>query len=105
MILGWKHVGVILNVSYKKFYVCALLGALIKCLYEMHGATIKIQFTVSVYRVSGFNLFRQTNSVSPVRCTNAYPLLYIHHRIANNKHVRNVIICCNVHTERTNNFQ
>jgi hypothetical protein len=23
-------------------YICALVGVLIKCLYEMHGATIKI---------------------------------------------------------------
>ena len=27
---------------YKQFYVCALVGVLIECLYEMHGATIKI---------------------------------------------------------------
>jgi len=27
--------------QYKQFYVCALVGVLIKCLYEMHGATIK----------------------------------------------------------------
>jgi len=27
--------------EYKQFYVCALVGVLIKCLYEMHGATIK----------------------------------------------------------------
>jgi len=26
---------------YKQFYVCALVGVLIKCLYEVHGATIK----------------------------------------------------------------
>ena len=26
----------------KKFYVCALVGVLIKWLYEMHGATMKI---------------------------------------------------------------
>ena len=26
----------------KKFHVCALVGVLIKCLYEMHGATIKM---------------------------------------------------------------
>jgi len=28
--------------QYKQFYVCALVGVLIKCLYEMHGATIKM---------------------------------------------------------------
>jgi len=28
--------------QYKQFYVCALVGVLIKCLYEMHGSTIKI---------------------------------------------------------------
>ena len=36
---------------YKQFYVCALVGVLIKCLYEMHGATIKtikILWTVDV---------------------------------------------------------
>jgi len=26
---------------YKQFYVCALVGVLIKSIYEMHGATIK----------------------------------------------------------------
>ena len=25
----------------KQFYICALVGVLIECLYEMHGATIK----------------------------------------------------------------
>jgi len=39
MILGSKHVGAILN--FKQFYLCALVGVLIECLYEMHGATIK----------------------------------------------------------------
>ena len=29
--------------QYKQFYVCALVGVLIKSLYEMHGATIKIK--------------------------------------------------------------
>jgi len=42
MILGSKHVGAILNVLMEEFHVCALLGVLIKWLYEMHGATIKI---------------------------------------------------------------
>ena len=42
VILGSKHVGAILYVLMKKFYICALVGVLIKCLYEMHGATIKI---------------------------------------------------------------
>jgi len=28
--------------QYKQFYVCALVDVLIKCLYEMHGVTIKI---------------------------------------------------------------
>ena len=28
--------------THKQFYVCALVGVLIKCLYEMHGATMKI---------------------------------------------------------------
>ena len=41
MILGSKHVGAILYVLTQKFYVCALVGVLIKWLYEMHGATIK----------------------------------------------------------------
>ena len=41
MILELKHVGVILNVLMQKFYVCALIGVLIKWLYEVHGATIK----------------------------------------------------------------
>ena len=27
--------------QYKQFYVCASVGVLIKCLYEMHGATTK----------------------------------------------------------------
>jgi len=49
MILGSKHVGAILNVLIKKNYVCALVGVLIKCLYEMHGATIKIKrLTIAV---------------------------------------------------------
>jgi len=26
--------------EYKQFYVCALVVVVIKCLYEMHGATI-----------------------------------------------------------------
>ena len=43
MILGSKHVGAILNVLVQKFYVCALVGVLIKWLYETHGATIKIK--------------------------------------------------------------
>ena len=30
MILGLKHVGAILNVLIEKFYVCALVGVLIK---------------------------------------------------------------------------
>ena len=42
MILGSKHVGAILNVLYKQLYVCGLVGVLIKCLYELHGATIKM---------------------------------------------------------------
>ena len=47
MILGSKHVGAILNVlMYKQFYVCALVGVLIKCLYEMHGATIKNRYVL-----------------------------------------------------------
>jgi len=29
-----------------KFYVCALVGVLIKLFYEVHGATIKIQTNV-----------------------------------------------------------
>jgi len=38
--------------QYKQFYVCALVDVLIKCLYEMHGATIKIESYsfVSAYR-------------------------------------------------------
>ena len=28
--------------QYEQFYVCALVGVLIKCLYEMHGATMNI---------------------------------------------------------------
>jgi len=47
MILGSKHVGAILNVLIKKNYVCALVCVLIKCLYEIHGATIKILPIVS----------------------------------------------------------
>ena len=31
----------------KQFYVCALVGVLIKCLYEMHGAMIKESKTVN----------------------------------------------------------
>ena len=31
-----------LLIMMKQFYVCALVGVLIKCLYEMHGATIKV---------------------------------------------------------------
>ena len=27
--------------KYKQFYICALVGVQIKCLYEMHGAAIK----------------------------------------------------------------
>ena len=43
MILGSKHVGEILNVfNAKKFYICASVGVLIKWLYEMHCATVKI---------------------------------------------------------------
>ena len=50
MILGSKHVGVILNILiYKKIYVCSLVGVLIKCLYEMHGATIKIVYLILNY--------------------------------------------------------
>ena len=42
MILRSKHVGAILNVLMQKnFYVCALVGVLIKWLYKMHSATIK----------------------------------------------------------------
>jgi len=48
MILGSKHVGVILNVFIQKFYVCALVGVLIKWLYEMHGAMIKIHLLISI---------------------------------------------------------
>jgi len=32
---------------YKQFYVRALVGVLIKCLYEMHGATIKMYFIIN----------------------------------------------------------
>ena len=35
--------------QYKQFYVCALVGVLIKCLYEMHGATMKITCIVAHY--------------------------------------------------------
>jgi len=38
-----------------------------------------------------FNLSRQTKSGFLVICTNAYPLLYKHHHIGNDKHVWNVI--------------
>jgi len=48
MILGSKHVGSILNVLYKQFYVCALVGVLIKYLYEMHGATINLPAIIEV---------------------------------------------------------
>ena len=37
-----KHVGAISNVLMQKFYVFAFVGVLIECLYEMHGATMKI---------------------------------------------------------------
>ena len=40
-ISGSKHFGAILNVLIKQFYVCALVGVLIECLYEMHGAAIE----------------------------------------------------------------
>ena len=59
MILGSKYVGAILNALYKQFYVCALVGVLIKRLYEMHGATIKkapwrfIFFFVLIGQISG----------------------------------------------------
>jgi len=32
MILGSKHVGAILNVLMQNFYICALVGEIIKCL-------------------------------------------------------------------------
>ena len=42
MILGSEYVGAILNVLILKKYVCALVGVLIKWLYEMHVTKIKI---------------------------------------------------------------
>jgi len=46
MILGLKHVGAILNVWMQKFHVYALVGVLIKWLYEMHGAMIKAVYSL-----------------------------------------------------------
>ena len=43
MIVASKHVAAILNILMYKFYVRALVGVLIKWLYEMHGAMIKIK--------------------------------------------------------------
>jgi len=54
MILRPKHVGAILNVfsvEKKYIYECALVGVLIKWLYEMHGATIKIITTVLIWNI------------------------------------------------------
>ena len=51
MILRSKHVGEILNVYYKQFYVCAVVGVLIKCLYEMHCATIKMYIVASCWTI------------------------------------------------------
>jgi hypothetical protein len=41
---------------YKQFYVCALVGVLIKWLYEMHGATIKMinQFTLRLLEINRY---------------------------------------------------
>jgi len=48
MILGTKHVGAILNVLIwkKNCYVCALVGVLIKWLYEMHLCNDKDKISV-----------------------------------------------------------
>jgi len=55
MILGSKHVGAILNIFlYKQLYLCALVSVLIKCLYEMHGATIKI-VPLPLYKTARYN--------------------------------------------------
>jgi len=55
MILGSKHVGAILNILMQKNYVCALVGVLIKWLYEMHGATTNDEDTK--YQASSYNTF------------------------------------------------
>ena len=36
----------------KQFYVCALVGVLIKCLYEMDGAAINMCFVFYVARAA-----------------------------------------------------
>jgi len=36
-----------------KFYVCELVGMLIKWLYEMHGATIKITIKILIGSIVG----------------------------------------------------
>ena len=38
---------------YVKFYVCALVGVLIKWLYEMHDATIKISNKNLICKIVG----------------------------------------------------
>jgi len=41
------HIHKIVHIkTLKQFYVCALVGVLIKSLYEMHGAMIKIEIRV-----------------------------------------------------------
>jgi len=74
MILRSKHVGAILNVLI--YYVCALVGVLIKRLYEMHGATIKM--ISATYSFKFFYITAQTAARRPriflpsiIRCAKA----------------------------------
>jgi hypothetical protein len=47
---------------YKQFYVCALVGFLINCLYEMHCATIKIHDVTFLKTV----IFIVTHASTPI---------------------------------------
>jgi hypothetical protein len=97
MILGSKHVGAILNVlMYKQFYVCALVGVLIKCLYEMHGATIKIaidllKIRAVMCRVRHSNNLRFLDGLTPLlKAGKCLPIDTVQHlrRLQLNRHHR-----------------
>ena len=53
--------------QYKRSYLCALVGVLIHCLYEMNGATIKLFKIVQEYRALCTNIAGGSTGYSAAR--------------------------------------
>ena len=68
--------------QFKQFYVRASVGVLIKCLYEMHGATTKIfitVFTSALNRISAVYALQfleiRASKTRPVLVSTSLPFL------------------------------